>query len=729
MKKSSDSNSRPFRIGDWLIMPEINRIIGSNGKHNIGSRTMQVLVSLAQSQGQVVTKETLMQTVWKDVVVTEDSLMKSISVLRKIFEGAGDNKPKIDTIRSVGYVLLSPIEYADSHRLVEGIRKRKPKLIAYSLILVPIVLLAFGYFTYRTSEVIPTNSVIRITNDWGQERVPRFSPDGQKVMFARATSGNNNLDIYIKDLKTDHLNHLENPHNLETDPVWSPSGKEIAFFRNDGKSVWIIVKNVQNDQEKEIITARSIVNLSAMIWTPDGKSIIYCDQPEGQRAFALHKVDLSNKKITQLTEPEARIIGDSSPRISPDGKRMVFIRSYRYSNLYYHLIPGYGRLMIKELESGKETEVTKKPEQITGASWADDEHLVYSFVHKNYTFRIAKIDLTSDAKIIIHETSEVIRNLDFHAMTNQLVFETWNESYNIWKFSDLPQSTNFSSKYIKGGNTSWNPTYHHKTNQLAYVSRQSGHAEIWIEHLETKKKTQMTNFRGAIVRYPQWSPDGKQILFEHNEERNNDVFVLDIDSKQTRRMIEDLAHEKFPCWSVDGKAIYYGSNHSGKFQIRKINLIDSTDVQITKNGGIRAIPHGNDIYYSLPYSRGIWKIESGKEKKVVENFIPNDIANWQIIKEKVFYISRSRYAKPELYYLDLSEGSQHHYQSFSYPISYTFSGFTYDMRDSSWLITLNDVIRSDIKMIVVDERHRPQQSLPTTSGYAFSRLLQVSCTF
>ncbi|MEO9805515.1 MAG: winged helix-turn-helix domain-containing protein [Reichenbachiella sp.] len=719
MKKSSDLNSRPFKIGDWLIMPEINRIIGTTGKHNIGSRTMQVLVSLAQSQGQVVTKETLMETVWRDVVVTEDSLMKSISVLRKIFEEAGENKPKIDTIRSVGYVLLSPIKYAEGHRLVEGLRKDKPRLITYSLVLVPLAVIALSFFFFDSSKNVPVNKVIQITDDWGQERVPRFSPDGKKVMFARATGGNNNLDIYIKDLKTQDLNHLENPHNLETDPVWSPSGDEIAFFRNDGKSVWIIVKNVKNDQETEVITVNSIVNLSAMIWTPDGESIIYCDRLEGQRAFALHRVDLDSKNITQLTKPEGRIVGDSSPRISPNGRSLAFIRSYRYSNLYYHLIPGYGRLMTMALNNGEETEVTKTPEQITGVSWADNEHLLYSFVNKNYTFQIAKTNLATDDTIIVHETSEIIRNLDFHAKTNQLVFETWNESYNIWKFSDLPQSTNFSSKYIKGGNTSWNPTYHHKTNQLAYVSRESGYAEIWIENLETKSRTKMTNFNGAIVRYPQWSPNGKQISFEVNKERNNDVFMLDIASKQSNRIIDDLGHEKFPCWSLDGSALYYGSNKTGAFQIHKKSLTDSTDIQITTNGGIRAIPYGKDIYYCFPYSRGIWKLESGEEKKVIENFIPNDIANWQIVKNKLFYISRSRYGKPELYYMDPTDGSQHHYQSFSYPMSYTFSGFTYDVRDSSWLITLNDVIRSDIKMIVVEANHPRNENSPATSKYAF----------
>lgn len=716
MIKSEKPSSRPFRLGDWLVLPEINRIIHPNGKHNIGSRTMQVLVSLAESQGQVVTKETLMETVWKDVVVTEDSLMKSISVLRKVFEGPEENAPKIDTIRAVGYVLLSPVEYAEAHRLVQAISKRKSKPIIYVLLLISVLVSLAAYFWSQNQNA---DGIVPITDDWRQERVPRLSPDGKKVLFAGATSGNNNIDIYIKDLKTNSINHLENPHNLETDPIWSPTGDEIAFFRNDATGVRIIVKNVESDAERKIVDVRAIVNLSAMIWAADGQSIIFSDRLENARAFALHRVNLETKKVTQLTHPDGYMIGDSSPRISPDGTQLAYIRSHRHSALYYHLIPGYGQLMIMDLVNGKETVISEKAEQITGVSWATNHQLMYSLVHKNYKFRIVKIKLFDSTRYTLFETPHIIRNLDFHAASHQLVFETWNESYNIWKFSNHTQKANFSSKYLKDGNTSWHPAYHEKTNQLAYISKQTGFAEIWVQDLESRKHTCMTEFEGPMVRYPRWSPDGKQLLFEVSRDRNDDIFVLDLASRNTRRIMTDLGEEKFPNWSEDGTAMYYGSNQTGMFQIYKRNLLDSTDIQITTKGGIRAVPYGNTIYYSKPNRRGLWKIVSGTEQQIVENFIPNDNANWEILDEKMYYISRSRYAKPELYYLDLQDEVQHHYQSFSYPMSYTFSGFAYDTKSKSWLITLNDVVRSDIKMIRVGKKVFSNLSNSAPFGYAF----------
>lgn len=701
MMDSAQLNSVPFKIGDWMILPDINRLVHASGKHNIGSRTMQVLISLAENQGHVVTKETLMKTVWNDVVVTEDSLMKSISMLRKLFDIPSANQPKIETIRSVGYVLDTPVEPLDTSQIRGKPFLRKHRPITYAIIAIPILAI-FGFIIQQSQKNHVDGQIIKVTDSWSHERVPRFSPDGAQIMFAGGTGGNNNLDICIKSLKTNQLKHIENSGNIETDPIWSPDGKNIAFFRNDGRHIKIIVRAIDSGLEKAVADVRSIVNLSAMIWSADGGSIIYSDLPEGQRSYALHRVDLRTKEIVQLTKPHKRIIGDSSPRISPNGKKLVFIRSYRYSNLYYHIIPGYGRLIVMDLENGEEKEVKETPQQITGVSWINDDYLAYSYVYKNYAFRIEATNLTDGISKVVYESSKIIRNLDVHAGTNRLVFENWDESYNIWRFSDLPQKTNFSGRHMTDLNSSWHPAFHEKSNRLAFVSKESGFAELWVHDLKSNAKVQMTVFDGAIIRYPQWSPDGNKIVYEINQDRNDDIYVLDMETGLTEKVIEDLAEEKFPAWSEDGTLIYYGSNQTGEFQIRQKNLLDGTDVQLTTNGGIRALPYDGHVYYCFPYSRGIWKIEDDKETMIVENFIPNDITNWQLVKNKLFYISRSRYAKPELYYLNLETGTHHHYQSFSYQISYTFGGLAYNANDSTWLITLNDMVRSDIHMMKLD---------------------------
>ena len=70
---------------------------------------MSVLITLAERDGNVVTRDEIFNDVWGDVVVTDESLTRCISELR---QALGDNRgqPKfVQTIPKVGYRLVEPV--------------------------------------------------------------------------------------------------------------------------------------------------------------------------------------------------------------------------------------------------------------------------------------------------------------------------------------------------------------------------------------------------------------------------------------------------------------------------------------------------------------------------------------------------------------------------------------------------------------------------------------------
>ena len=76
-----------FRVGQWLVQPQLNLIQGPGGDTPVEPKAMEVLVCLAKQAGEVVPKERLMQTVWADTFVTDEVLTNSIWELRKAFRG------------------------------------------------------------------------------------------------------------------------------------------------------------------------------------------------------------------------------------------------------------------------------------------------------------------------------------------------------------------------------------------------------------------------------------------------------------------------------------------------------------------------------------------------------------------------------------------------------------------------------------------------------------------
>ena len=68
--------------------------------------TLRVLV---QNQGQIVTKDSLMDEIWADTFVEESSLMRNISLLRKALGEQNEIAPFIVTVPGQGYRFLAEV--------------------------------------------------------------------------------------------------------------------------------------------------------------------------------------------------------------------------------------------------------------------------------------------------------------------------------------------------------------------------------------------------------------------------------------------------------------------------------------------------------------------------------------------------------------------------------------------------------------------------------------------
>jgi TolB protein len=62
---------------------------------------------------------------------------------------------------------------------------------------------------------------------------------------------------------------------------------------------------------------------------------------------------------------------------------------------------------------------------------------------------------------------------------------------------------------------------------------------------------------------PSWSPDGTTVAFASNRFGDQDAFLIDVKSGLTTRLTEDPAHDGDPAWSPDGSTIAFTSDRGG----------------------------------------------------------------------------------------------------------------------------------------------------------------------
>ena len=109
----------PFRVGEFLVEPQLNTVAGNNKTTRIEPKVMQVLVCLAERAGEVVPKARIIQSVWTDTFVTDDVLTRAISELRKVFSDEAKEPRFIQTIPRGGYRLIAPLVYEGAEQKVE----------------------------------------------------------------------------------------------------------------------------------------------------------------------------------------------------------------------------------------------------------------------------------------------------------------------------------------------------------------------------------------------------------------------------------------------------------------------------------------------------------------------------------------------------------------------------------------------------------------------------------
>ena len=100
---------RKFRVGDWLVEPDLNLIVRADKTVQIEPKVMDVLAFLASHPGEVCPKDTIIKAVWSDTFVCDDVLAHGISELRKVFGDDARDPSVIATIPKRGYRLIAPV--------------------------------------------------------------------------------------------------------------------------------------------------------------------------------------------------------------------------------------------------------------------------------------------------------------------------------------------------------------------------------------------------------------------------------------------------------------------------------------------------------------------------------------------------------------------------------------------------------------------------------------------
>lgn len=101
---------------------------------------------------------------------------------------------------------------------------------------------------------------------------------------------------------------------------------------------------------------------------------------------------------------------------------------------------------------------------------------------------------------------------------------------------------------------------------IAFISQRDGNAEIYLMDIDRAQVRRLTH-HPATERHPTWSPDGRMLAFYSNRSGSWDIFVTDPAGRQTYPLVISAARDGNLVWSPDGRHLAFDSTRSGNLEI------------------------------------------------------------------------------------------------------------------------------------------------------------------
>jgi tricorn protease len=392
------------------------------------------------------------------------------------------------------------------------------------------------------------------------------APDGYLLLQAPALNQTHIVFMFGGDLWSvpragGEARRLTSSIGIETNPTFSPDGRQIAFTGEYDGNMDVFVMPAEGGVPRRLTwhPAPDVV----WGWTPDGKRILFTSNRTSFSSFSeLFTVGLDGGLEEKLPLPMGYEGG-----FSQDGKQIVYVPIRRAFNAWKRYRGGTATpVWIAGLADSRIEKVPRERSNDFNPMWVGNK--VYFLSDRNGTVTLFAYDPKTKKVVQVIEN----RGLDIKSASagpGAIVYEQFG-SLNLYDLKtgktspvritvagDMPE---VRDRYINVGSRLANAGLSPSGARAVFEA----HGEIITVPEEKGDPRNITNTLGVMERYPAWSPDGKTIAYFSDESGEYMLYLKPQDGKGEAVKISLADKPSFystPRWSPDSKKIAYLDCH------------------------------------------------------------------------------------------------------------------------------------------------------------------------
>ena len=467
-------------------------------------------------------------------------------------------------------------------------------------------------------------TAVQLTTQASYEANPVWSPDGKQIAFASDRNGN--FDLFIMSADGGAARRLTYHSASEIPSTFTPDGKYVLFSASIQDPATSALFPTSAMTELYRVPAEG-GNTEQVLGTPAewvcfdkaGRNFLYQDRKGFEDEWRKHHTssitrdiwlyDTQTGKHTNLTNRDGE---DRNPVYAPDGKSVYFLSERNGGSFNVYSFPLNAPQQVKPV-------TTFRTHPVRFLSVSDKGTLCYAYDGELYTQQPnsrpqkVKVELVrdDDKDIASFRFSQGATSACVSPDGKQVAFIVRGDVFVT--STDYPTTKQITNTPAGESGLSFAPD----NRTLVYASERTGKWQLYMGKITRNEEPKFPNAtlieeevllpsKTVERRYPQYSPDGKEIAFI--EDRNR-LMVLNLETKKVRQVTDGSTWYNTGGgfdyeWSPDGKWFtleFIGNRHDPYSDIGIVSAQGGAITNLTNSGYMSGSPRwvldGNAVLF------------------------------------------------------------------------------------------------------------------------------------